>query len=76
MKDLSEKDMCRACSANEGASLRAQGGAACPMLSKKDIEEILYLSSQGCHAINRIRLITSLYRITKPELYSIVSLYG
>ena len=42
-------------------------------LSSKDIEEIKYISGQGSGKINRIRLITNLYKISKEELYEILN---
>ena len=42
-------------------------------LSKLDIEEIKFLSSQGSGKYNRIRLITNLYNISKEELFAVIN---
>jgi len=48
----------------------------CPVLSRKEIMQILYLSKQGPSLVNRVRLICNLYEISKSELYSIVKQYS
>ena len=41
-------------------------------LSKKEINEIKYLASQGNKEINRVRLITNLYNLTLDDLRCIL----
>lgn len=44
----------------------------CPVLTRKDLNEILFLSSQGS---GRTRLICNLYRLDRKDLYSLIKIY-
>lgn len=45
----------------------------CPVLSNKEIREILFLSKQGG---GRSRLICNLYKLSNNDLYNLLNIYN